>query len=105
MKQRGAERKKAKLGNINLKNVKSEDANSENMKQENMKKKEIEAGIKEMSSLQLMLEGSATAKVEVTGEVFGGTRICISDVSMVTKNSMKYCKFIKQQGDVKMVAL
>ena len=41
MKQRGAERKKAKLGNINLKNVKSEDANSENMKQENMKKKNI----------------------------------------------------------------
>ena len=75
------------------------------LQQENMKKKEIEAGIKEMSSLQLMLEGSATAKVEVTGEVFGGTRICISDVSMVTKNSMKYCKFIKQQGDVKMVAL
>lgn len=75
------------------------------LQQENMKKKEIEAGIKEMSSLQILLEGSATAKVEVTGEVFGGTRICISDVSMVTKNSMKYCKFIKQQGDVKMVAL
>lgn len=75
------------------------------LQQENVKKKEIEEAIKEMGNLQVMLEGSATAKVEVTGEVFGGTRICISDVSMVTKNSMKYCKFIRQQGDVKMVAL
>lgn len=75
------------------------------LQQENLKKKEIEEGLREMGNLQLLLEGSATAKVEITGEVFGGTRICISDVSMVTKNSMKYCKFIKSQGDVKMVAL
>lgn len=77
----------------------------EMLEQEKQKKQEQETWLKEMESLQLLLDGSAAAKVEVTGEVFGGTRICISDVSMVIKNSMKYCKFVKSQGDVKMVAL
>lgn len=77
----------------------------EMMQQEKQKKQEQEELHKEMENLQLLLDESATAKVEVTGEVFGGTRICIADVSMVVKNSMKYCKFVKSQGDVKMVAL
>lgn len=72
---------------------------------ENQKKAEQEAAIKEIESLQKILDESAAAKVEVTGEVFAGTRICIADVSMIIKNSMHYCKFIKSQGDVKMVAL
>ena len=61
--------------------------------------------MKEMQSLQTILDESANARVEVTGEVFSGTRICIADVSMVVKNSMSYCKFVKSQGDVKMTAL
>lgn len=77
----------------------------EMMQQEKEKKQEQEALYKEMNNLQQLLEESANAKVEVTGEVFGGTRICIADVSMVVKNSMKYCKFVKSQGEVKMVAL
>lgn len=68
-------------------------------------KSEMEEGIKELASLQELIEGSNDAKVEVTGEVFGGTKICISDVSMVVKNSMSYCKFVKDHGDVKMTAL
>lgn len=43
--------------------------------------------------------------VVVTGDVYPGTKICISDVSLVVKNSMKYCRFIKDAGDVKMVAI
>lgn len=77
----------------------------EMLTEEKQKKQEMEAGIKEMESLQLLLDGSAAAKVEVTGEVFVGTRICIADVSMIVRNSMKYCKFVKSQGDVKMTAL
>ena len=69
------------------------------------KQQEQEDCMKEMQSLQAILDESANARVEVTGEVFGGTRICIADVSMVVKNSMNYCKFIKSQGDVKMTAL
>ncbi len=43
--------------------------------------------------------------VTVTGDVYPGTKICISDVSMVVKSAMKYCRFIKEAGDVKMVAI
>ena len=69
------------------------------------KQQEQETCMKEMQSLQTILDESANARVEVTGEVFSGTRICIADVSMVVKNSMSYCKFVKSQGDVKMTAL
>lgn len=77
----------------------------EMMQQENQKKQEQAEYLNELEKLQLLLDESVSAKVEVTGEVFGGTRICISDVSLVVKNSMKYCKFVKAEGDVKMVAL
>lgn len=75
------------------------------LKKENEIKQQIENDTKEFVVLQEMMEESSAAKIEVTGEVFAGTKICISDVSMVVKNSMTYCRFVKQQGDVKMVAL
>lgn len=43
--------------------------------------------------------------VVVTGDVFPGVKVCIGDVSMVVKSGMKYCRFIKEGGDVKMVAI
>lgn len=66
---------------------------------------DIEADTAEFLALQQMTEGSDQARIEVTGEVFAGTKICISEVSMVVKASMSYCKFIKEHGDVKMVPL
>ncbi len=72
---------------------------------ENQKKQELEEYTQRAQSLQAVLDESANAKVEVTGEVFAGTRICIADVSMIVKGSMKYCQFTKTQGDVKMSAL
>ena len=77
----------------------------EMLQEENRRNQEIEQYLQEMESLQAILDASANAKVEVSGEVFAGTKICIGDVSMVVKNSMKFCKFVKQQGDVKMTAL
>lgn len=68
-------------------------------------KESTEAALKELNELQETLSQYATARVEVSGEVFAGTRICIADVSMIVKNSMKYCKFVKAQGDVKMTSL
>lgn len=50
-------------------------------------------------------QGPVTGQVIVTGDVYPGTKICIGDVSMVVKNAMKYCRFIKEGGDVKMVAI
>ena len=77
----------------------------EMLQEENRRNQEIEQYLQEMESLQAILDASSNAKVEVSGEVFAGTKICIGDVSMVVKNSMKFCKFVKQQGDVKMTAL
>lgn len=77
----------------------------EMLQEENRRKQEMEAALQEIEQLQIVLDQGAAAKVEVTGEVFSGTKICIGDVSMVVKNPMNYCKFIKSQGDVKMTAL
>ncbi len=77
----------------------------EMLQEEKRRKQEMESYIQEIESLQVILDESSNAKVEVSGEVFAGTKICIGDVSMVVKNSMKFCKFVKQQGDVKMTAL
>ena len=59
----------------------------------------------EIDGLQEILDATTASCVEVTGDVYAGTKICISDVSMMVKNTMTYCKFKKVDGDVKMVAL
>lgn len=60
---------------------------------------------KEMETLKEIMDSSTNARVEVTGEVYAGTKITISDVSMIVKDSFKYCRFTKQQGMVKMTTL
>ncbi|MBO5055969.1 MAG: DUF342 domain-containing protein [Eubacterium sp.] len=89
----------AKLKPEQLKNV------QDMLQKEKQIQQDLETDTAELSSLQQMMEGSNQARIEVTGEVFAGTKICISDVSMVVKNSMSYCKFIKEHGDVKMAPL
>lgn len=61
--------------------------------------------IKELEGYQKILDSETQGQVTVTGDVFPGTKICIGDVSMIVKNGMKYCRFIKQDGDVKMAAI
>ena len=41
----------------------------------------------------------------MTGEVYPGTIIAISDLSMIVKSTYKYCRFVVEKGDVKMAAL
>ncbi|MCQ2541371.1 MAG: FapA family protein [Lachnospiraceae bacterium] len=65
-------------------------------------KEQIEASTQELEKLQEMLEASTDASVEVTGTVFGGTSITISDQYMVVKDNFQYCRFTKQNGTVKM---
>lgn len=50
-------------------------------------------------------DAPTTGQVIVTGVVYPGTKICIGDVSQVVKSELKYCRFIKEAGDVKMVAI
>ena len=59
----------------------------------------------EMEALKEVMELGNDARVEVSGEAYGGTTITISDVSMIVKDSWSYCRFVKEQGCVKMKPL
>lgn len=59
----------------------------------------------ELDALQQLLSESTRASIEVTGEVYSGTKISISDVSLVVKDGFAHCRFIRERGDVKMTAL
>ncbi|MCR4586192.1 MAG: FapA family protein [Lachnospiraceae bacterium] len=59
----------------------------------------------ELQTLKNTIDEGQSAAVEVKGEVFPGVVINISDVSMIIKESYKYCRFIKDKGDVRMAAL
>lgn len=69
------------------------------------RKANVVAWKEEYEGLENVLESTGASVVEVTGDVYAGTKICISDVSMMVKNTMTYCKFKKIDGDVKMVSL
>ncbi len=69
------------------------------------KKKELEDIYRELEDLEDILEESEDPSVDVTQEVFPGTKICILDVSMVVKRNLKFCRFIRSEGEVKMTAL
>jgi len=59
----------------------------------------------ELDSMQDVLDSTTDAIVEVTGDIYAGAKIAISDVSMIVKNTMTYCRFKKVDGDVRMSAL
>ena len=61
--------------------------------------------MQELEQYQHVLDADTQGQVIVTGDVFPGTKICIGDVSTTVKSSMKYCRFIKEAGDVKMAAI
>lgn len=71
----------------------------------NERKANLEKWLEEIDAIQLVLERTSDSCVDVTGEVYQGTRIYISDVSMMVKSTISYCRFIKREGDVKMVPL
>ena len=59
----------------------------------------------ELEETGQLIEEQKTAQVVVHDTVYPGTKIVISDVSKIIKDSMKYCKFVKMGGDVKMLGL
>lgn len=66
---------------------------------------EINTKEKKLEEMQDLLEGKKVAQIVVSGEVYPGTKICISEVSMVVKSVCQYCRFVKVRGDVKMEAI
>lgn len=59
----------------------------------------------ELEVLEATMHNSGHACIIVNGEIYAGTKVTISDVSMVVKNSFKYCKLIREAGDVRITAL
>ncbi|HAF26735.1 MAG TPA: DUF342 domain-containing protein [Lachnospiraceae bacterium] len=58
----------------------------------------------EINMLEETIKSVGRASVAVSGDVYEGTKITIGDASMVVKNSYKFCRFIKDRGDIKSVA-
>lgn len=69
------------------------------------KAKQLATLNKEMLTLSDMLGKQEHAQVVVYKDVYPGVKIGISEVSMIVQSNMKYCKFIKERGDVKMVGI
>lgn len=69
------------------------------------RKADMQAWTEELDSMQDILESTTEALVEVTGDIFVGAKIVISDASMIVKNTMTYCRFKKVNGEVRMSAL
>lgn len=74
-------------------------------KQIETEKKILAKKNQELQELQRLVDVKKRAVVEVTGEVYPGTTITISDVSMIVQSSYKYCRFERVQGEVKMAPL
>ncbi|MCI8357574.1 MAG: DUF342 domain-containing protein [Lachnospiraceae bacterium] len=70
-----------------------------------MKSGIVAENVQEMERLQGLTRGIAGANVTVKETVHPGTKICIGDVSMTVQKEMKFCKFVKVGGEVKMTAL
>ncbi|MCM1044530.1 MAG: FapA family protein [Candidatus Gastranaerophilales bacterium] len=70
-----------------------------------VKKAELESKSEEMKELQKLFDPGKKAAVLVRGEVYPGTTIIIGDVSTVVHSNIKYCRFEKVDGDVKVCPL
>lgn len=62
----------------------------------------VQEDLAEIETLKEVMDGSNQAQIVVTGEVYPGTKLTISDVSMIVKDSWSYCRFIKEKGVVAM---
>ena len=58
-----------------------------------------------VDELGSVLADASNATVAVSGEVYSGTKICISDSSLTVRETMVHCRFILKGGEVVMTAL
>lgn len=70
-----------------------------------LQKTQLAESEKTLEELDSVMDTETAAQIRVGNEVYPGTKITISDVSLYVHDSFKHCRFIKSQGDVKMVAL
>lgn len=63
--------------------------------------KDLSEKKKEFEEMQECMEMDSNAKIKVTGDVYPGVQLVISDVSLNVKAKETYCQFVKEGGDVR----
>lgn len=69
------------------------------------KKKEQHSNYEELEEIKALLADEKKSQVVVKDTVYPGVKIAISDVSKIIKEPVKYCRFVKERGDVKIVGM
>lgn len=59
----------------------------------------------EYAGLESVLEHKENACVCVKDSLYAGTKVTISEAALVVKNTLQYCRLVKDQGDVRVTAL
>ncbi|MCR5651925.1 MAG: FapA family protein [Lachnospiraceae bacterium] len=65
----------------------------------------IEDNTKELAELSVNFDSDTEAQIVVNGQAHAGTRLVISEATLVLKTDYHYCRFRKESGDVKMLGL
>lgn len=65
----------------------------------------IENSQDKLDELESFSVNECVSFLSVKDVVFSGTKICINDCSLTTKSDYKYCKFILDNSEIKMVSL
>lgn len=65
------------------------------------KQAEAEETLKQITEMEKAVVRKDDAYVIVEGDVYPGTKICISDVSMILHEPLRRCQFVYVRGDVK----
>lgn len=69
------------------------------------KRKERNALVSEQEEIEILLQDEKSASVVVKDTVYPGVKIVITDVSKHIKDRYKFCRFVKERGDVKMTGM
>lgn len=65
----------------------------------------VESRGQELEECREKLAQGKDSKVDVTGEIYPGVVVTISDVSLTVSDSLKYCRLRKRDGAVKVESL
>lgn len=69
------------------------------------KNKELEKLNARVEQLKQKMELQKTAEVVVNDEIYPGTTIIIGDTSKAIQSGYHYCKFVREQGEIKMAPM
>lgn len=69
------------------------------------KSAELEKLNTRIEELQAMMENRQQGEVIINEQAYPNTTIVIRNVSKTLQNDYRYCKFVKEDGEVRMVAM